>query len=862
MSLDVYRQKRDFKKTPEPAGRVGRRAAKALSFVIQKHAASHLHYDFRLELDGVLLSWAVPKGPSLDPRDKRLAMQTEDHPLAYGDFEGIIPPKQYGAGTVIVWDRGRWIPKEDPRAGYRKGKLKFILEGEKLHGGWTLVRSHGGKYGGREGARAWLLIKEKDDEAREGSQASIVERRPESVLTERTLEEVANEKSRVWHSTKSVAANMKAGAVAPLKSAARRAGARGNAPDATIPKGARRVAMPAQMTAQLATLVDEAPAGPGWLHEIKFDGYRMLCRIERGQCQIWSRNGKEWTDAFPGIAKAAAKLPVRSAWIDGEIVMPGENGATSFQALQNALSANAERSLVYFAFDLMYLDGFDLRRVPLIERKRLLQPRVADSVRLRYSNHFATDGKTMLEEACKLGLEGIISKREDAPYEATRSRSWLKTKCSKRQEMVIGGFTEGQGSRSGFGALLLGVHDEGKLRYAGKVGTGFDQAALKRIRKMLDQLRTDEPPFVDPPKGAEGRRATWVKPKLVAEIAFTEWTRDGTLRHPAFLGLRLDKPAKDVVREKEEHVSDDPPAKAARSATSALQIAGVAISNPDRVLFPDLGMTKRELCEYYEAVAPLMLPHTKDRPLTLVRCPNGAEAKCFYQKHAKDTVPAWVDRIEVQDSDGPAQYMMANNVKSLVTLAQLGVIEMHPWASRKPKLEQPDRLIFDLDPDDALPWDTVKAAALLIRSLLDDLGLKSFLKTTGGKGLHVVVPIAATMDWDTAKSFTRDAANVLVRTFPDRYTTTVAKSARPGKILIDYLRNAHGATAIGAYAVRARKHAPIAAPVDWSALDEDIRFDFFNARSLATLLERKDPWKDFAKTRQTVTAAMRKRVAG
>ena len=517
MSLEVYRRKRDFGKTPEPSGRVGRRSKRQLAFVVQKHQASHLHYDFRLELDGVLLSWAVPKGPSLDPRDKRLAMQTEDHPLDYGDFEGIIPPKQYGAGTVIVWDRGTWTPKEDPREGYRKGKLKFTLGGEKLHGGWVLVRSHG-KYGGRDDGKAWLLMKERDDEARSGADANIVEQRPESVLSDRVLEDVARAKGRVWHSNKSV-----------------------------------------------ATSVSTAP-------------------------------------------KASASTRPR-----------GKSVATT--------------------------------------------------------------------------------------------------------------------------------------------------------------------------------------------------------------------------------------------------IAGVTISNPDKVLFPDIGVTKRELCEYFEAIAPLMLPHLTGRPLSLVRCPDGARGKCFYQKHAKDTVPAWVDRVEVLDSDGPAEYMMANNAKSLVTLAQLRVIEMHPWGSRKPKLEFPDRLIFDLDPDDALPWKAVREAALLTRGLLDDLKLTSFLKTTGGKGLHVVVPVTPSLDWDEAKAFVRDAANVLVRAFPDRFTSTVSKSARGGKIFIDYLRNAHGATAIAPYGVRARDGAPIAVPVDWSALDEDIRYGFFNVRSLDALLRRDDPWKDIAKLRQRITAAMRKRVA-
>ena len=466
----------------------------------------------------------------------------------------------------------------------------------------------------------------------------------------------------------------------------------------------------------------------------------------------------------------------------------------------------------------------------------------------------------MLAEACRLGLEGIVCKREDSPYQATRGRSWLKVKCSKRQELVIGGFTEGQGRRSGFGALLLGVYEEGKLRYAGKVGTGFNEAMLADLRRRLDKLRVDDAPFANPPRGAEGRRAKWVEPVLVAEVSFTEWTRDGTLRHPAFEGLRVDKRAGDVVREQEVPV-EAATSRAARASAGATIIAGVTITHPDKMLFDDIRVTKRELCAYYEAIAPLMLPHLKDRPLSLVRCPEGTRGKCFYQKHAKDTIPSWVDRVKVQDSDGSADYMMANNVKSLVTLAQFGVIELHPWGSREAKLDHPDRLIFDFDPDDALPWDDVKSAALLMRGLLDDLGLRSFLKTTGGKGLHVVLPIAPTMDWDTAKAFVRDVASILVRTFPDRYTTTISKRARPGKILIDYYRNAHGATAIAPYGVRARAGAPVAAPIDWAELDGDIRFDHFSVRSLEKLLDRDDPWKDFATTRQTITATLRRRVA-
>ncbi|HVE49248.1 MAG TPA: DNA ligase D [Casimicrobiaceae bacterium] len=852
MALDLYRKKRDFAKTPEPAGRVGRGKAKALSFVIQKHAASHLHYDFRLELDGVLLSWAVPKGPSLDPKDKRLAMHVEDHPLEYGDFEGIIPPKQYGAGAVIVWDRGHWIPKEDPREGYRKGKLKFLLDGEKLHGGWILVRSHG-RYGGRDDGKAWLLMKEDDSEARTGDEALIVERAPKSVITQRDLDDVAREKSRVWHSTKSVKANVESGAVAPLTKDV----------DERALVGARKAALPETLNAQLATLVDEAPDGPEWLHEIKFDGYRMLGRIERGKCRIYSRNGKEWTDAFRTLAKAAATLPLKSAWIDGEIVVQSANGASSFQDLQNALGDGGEDRLVWFVFDLPFLNGQDLRAVPLIERKRLLEPLLAGSDRMRYSNHFVASGSAMLTEACKLGLEGIISKRSDSRYQSTRGRSWLKIKCNQRQEFVIGGFTKGQGNRSGFGALLVGYYDGDQLKYAGKVGTGFNHASLDDIRKRLDANMASKPPFVNPPTGAEGRRATWVKPVLVGEIAFTEWTRDDTLRHPSFQGLRLDKKAREVVRERPTAVANaEPPAKTSKaSKPSQSLVAGVTISNPDKPMFPEIPLTKRELAEYYERTAERMLPHVAKRPLSLVRCPNGWSSKCFFQKHAKD-VPEWIDRVRVQDSAGPADYTMANNVKSLVTFAQMGVIEIHPWGSREGSLEKPDRLILDLDPDDALGWEEIKTAALLSRTLLGDLGLESFLKTTGGKGLHVVVPIAATMDWDAAKDFVRNLALVLVRTFPDRFTATVAKAARGGKIFIDYLRNAHGATAIAPYSVRSRRNAPVAMPVDWSVLDndEDIRFDHFNVRNVDALLRKPDPWRNIGKVKQSVTAALRKRM--
>ncbi len=647
MGLELYRKKRNFKTTPEPAGRVQRRGSREPMFVIQKHAASHLHYDFRLEHKGVLLSWAVPKGPSLDPHDKRLAMHVEDHPIEYGDFEGVIPPKQYGSGTVLLWDRGTWEPQGDVDAGYRQGKLKFRLHGEKLSGGWTLVKSHGGKYGGD---KSWLLIKENDEYARSGADAHLVDTEPDSVASGRSLDAIAADPDRVWHSNKSVAENMRSGRVRRRKAA-------------VVPgkvEGARKAAQPESIDAELALLVDEAPAGEGWLHEIKFDGYRMLCRVADGKCRIYSRNGKEWTEPFATIADAVARLPLESAWIDGEIVVLDARGHTSFQSLQNFLSEDARAKPLYFAFDLPYLNGYDLRRAPLVERQALLRKVIPDNPIVRFSDHVLGDGPAFFAEACKVGLEGIISKRADSPYEATRSRAWQKVKCALRQEFVIGGYTDPQGSRAGFGALLLGVYDGDALRYCGKVGTGFDDAMLKRLSSQLAALAADKAPFVNPPTGAEGRRAHWVKPQLVGEVSFTEWTRDGTLRHPSFQGLREDKRARDVVREKPAHAGEEtapaPAAKGARGASpraadeaggdpraatstkravarrsaakgarttaanaQADEVAGVIISNPGKVLYPEAGITKLDLARYYEAIGDWIVPHLEHRPLTLIR---------------------------------------------------------------------------------------------------------------------------------------------------------------------------------------------------------------------------------------------------
>ena len=912
MGLERYREKRNFRATPEPRGRVARGKAKELSFVIQKHAASHLHYDFRLELNGVLLSWAVPKGPSLDPNDKRLAMHVEDHPLEYGGFEGIIPPRQYGSGTVMVWDRGSWHPIGDPVAGYQKGHLKFELDGEKLKGGWDLIRTHSSKYGGKSGKQAWLLIKESDEYAKEGAAARIVEEEPDSVVSGRSLEEIARDKANEWHSNRSVAANVRGGALADVVSAKSRKAAKPSAGKASrsvsaggangknkaaqlspaSAAGAKKTRMPASLSPTLATLVDSAPTGDDWIHEVKFDGYRMVSRIDHGDVRIYSRNGKEWTAVLPSVVAALQRLDVDQAWLDGEIAVADAKGLTSFQQLQNALSDPRAKTISYFVFDLLYHNGYDLRGVALTERKQLLRALVgkSDAV-LRYSIDVQGSGAEFFEQACKLKLEGAISKRANSVYrEGVRTRDWLKVKCGRRQEMVIGGFTDPQGSRSGFGALLLGIHEGGKLRYAGKVGTGFDDKTLTKLRAILAKLEQKEAPFVNPPRGFEAKGAHWVKPQLVAEIAFTEWSNDGALRHPSFQGLREDKKATDVVREQAAPVKasngDAEPAPRERSASRAAParasstrapsarasggktaavsgastdtVAGIKLSHPDKPLFPEAKLVKRDMALYYEAIADWILPHLRDRPLALVRCPDGWSKQCFFQKHADKSVNAAVTRVQVPESDGTATYFAANSLPALVALVQWGVVELHPWGSRTPKLDRPDRLIFDFDPDESLGWEKVVEAVNILRKLLETLGLRPFIKTTGGKGLHVVIPVQPTRGWDEAKAFCKAIAELLVRTFPDRFTSKITKSTREGRIFVDYLRNAENATAIAAYSVRAKANAPVAMPIDWEQLKDDLRFDHFNVRNVPGLLRRRrrDPWSGLGGAGQELTDAM------
>jgi bifunctional non-homologous end joining protein LigD len=867
--LQRYRGKRNFVKTPEPAGHPGqRRPENAPMYVVQKHAASRLHYDFRLELDGTLKSWAVPKGPSLDPSQKRLAVHVEDHPLEYARFEGIIPPKQYGAGTVLVWDRGVWTPQGDPHDGYRRGVLKFQLDGHKLHGAWTLVRMQSRRQETRDNDKEnWLLIKENDPAARRGSAGEIVERSTESVESGRGIKEIAGAGARVWHSNRPPA-NAKSSIASRQSRSSSKHPTGGPVVDtqqidpSTLP-GAVKVRQPDWIAPQLATLVDHMPSDDRWLSEIKFDGYRLLCRVKNGEVRLFTRNANDWTSKLTAQANAVANLRMKEAWLDGEAVVLTEQGRSSFQALQNAFDSHFTGTIVYCLFDLLFLNGYDLRSTPLTERKRLLASLLGRSsdAHLRYSDHIIGDNQASLEEACRQGLEGLIVKRMDAGYRSGRGRSWLKVKCEQRQEFVIGGFTEPAGSRQGFGALLLGFYEDGRLRYAGKVGTGFSDRVLKTLHQTLVALERPKPPFVNPPTGYEAKGAHWVTPQLVAEIRFAEWTQEGILRQPSFQGLRTDKPATEIGRERAAPPVERHTGTRTSKPKGTHQATAGRLTNPDRVLYPDIGLTKSALAAYYEQVAELMLPHLRGRPLTLLRCPEGYQ-KCFYQKHINENVPQAIGRIEIEEDDGRDTYMLAESPEALLGLVQMGVLEVHTWGSTKDRLERPDRLTFDLDPDPSVPWVQVIEAAQLTKTLLDELGLVSFLKTTGGKGLHIVTPIQRTFGWDEVKTFTKLVADHLVTTIPQRFTSNMAKRARKGKIFIDYLRNARGATAIAAYSTRARPGAPVSVPIAWDELSRDLPSDYFTVLNLPDRLKRlrRDPWDAYDRSARRLTAEMSKRL--
>ena len=865
MGLREYHRKRDFAITPEPKGAESPRSGR--SFCIQKHAATRLHYDFRLEMEGVLKSWAVPKGPSFDPADKRLAMQTEDHPIDYGDFEGIIPAGQYGGGTVLLWDRGTWEPLEDPHQGLRKGALKFRLDGEKLKGKWTLVKIKGRD--ARDDAKSWLLIKERDEYVRSSSVYDVTRERPESVTTGRTLEEIAADRDRVWNSNRGEAGpSGEAGKVrggarsAPPKAPERRDLVRAAA---AIP-GARKAPLPATVKAQLATLVDEPPTGDDWLHEMKFDGYRILARLHGGQARLMSRNGKDWTGQFPTVAAAVAALPVRNALLDGEVAVVLPSGNTSFQALQNALTAADQGALAYFLFDLVHLETVSLARAPLEERKTLLKDLLSAPPAgspLRYSDHVAGSGREFYAQACTMGVEGIVSKRRDAPYQTGRSKSWLKTKCLLRQEFVIGGYTDPEGSRVGLGSLLIGVHDaEGGLDFAGKVGTGFSSKLLLELRRRLTALEQPKSPFKQA-RIPGVTRAHWVRPELVGEVEFTEWTLDGRLRHPSFQGLREDKSPRDVVRERPRSVEGEKlSSKRGPKTGGEEEVAGVRLTHPDRVLYPPQGITKRDLAVLYASIADWILPHLKGRPLTLVRCPEGAEKACFYMKHSGVWAPPALRRVMIQEKTKVGEYLVVDDLEGLVSLVQMGILEIHTWNSLADQIERPDRVVFDLDPDPSVGWDRVVAAAQALHERLDGLGFESFVKTTGGKGLHVVVPLRPASTWEESFAFSRAISEEMERAAPRAYTTAMPKAQRRGRILIDYLRNNRGNTSVTAYSTRARPGAPLSTPLTWEELAAGVRSDQFHAGNIRERLDslKADPWKRYGSVRQRITAAVRKQL--
>ncbi|MHA6297182.1 DNA ligase D [Devosia sp. CAU 1758] len=829
--LKDYKAKRNFAKTQEPAGAVAAGGKEGRgSFVVQKHDATRLHYDFRIELDGVLKSWAVTKGPSNNPGDKRLAVRVEDHPLEYGGFEGTIPEGEYGGGTVMLWDRGTWEPIGDPHEGLEGGDLKMRLFGERMKGEYVLVHMKGRDSKRRNGPdrENWLLIKHRDSYARDKD--TLTTRFTRSVASGRDFKAIASgakpeKKTRVpakavWHSDpdKAEKADQKTRIMSTAKSGK----------------------VPAFRPVQLATLVDSVPAGEDWLFEMKYDGYRCLAAVAGDNVRLYTRNGHDWTEQFGALVEPLQKLKAGSALIDGEICAFDGKGRTDFSTLKGVLS-NGGR-LEFFAFDLLEAEGKDLTRLPLVERKAQLEKLLAKAPKkgpIQYSSHIAEHGQKVLDALCRDGHEGVIAKRADAPYRGERSKGWLKIKCLKRQEFVIGGWSPSS-KRKGFASLLLGSWEGDKLAYRGRVGTGFSHDLLHEIDAKLQKLVRKTNPFAAVPKEI-ARGAKWVKPDLVAEIAYTELTGDDILRHPSFIGLRGDKPAKEVRMEKAQSIEGDGEAVA--------EELGVRLTSPDRVVYPGQGITKAQLVAYYEEVAEAMLPHIKDRPLSLVRCPQGRTKHCFFQKHDTGGFPEQLHSKSITEKDGEKKdYFRVDDLAGLVAGTQMNVLEWHIWGSRFSDVEKPDRLVFDIDPDEALDFSAITAAATDIRDRLKDMNLKSFPMVSGGKGIHVIVPLEPRAEWPEVKAFCKAFAQAMADDEPERYTASISKARRKGRLFIDYLRNERGSTAICPWSVRSREGAPVAVPVDW---DEVSGLNAANGFSLAAAAERAQSgaWKVYSKTK-------------